>query len=359
MTIHYSFRDSWAMIDELTVGDQGHTSISEYTSGAEQVAELWGRIKRAYDAEIALDTHDNQALIDELLWLKRQLRGQAGRLWVAEKLSEWMSDEYFGTGDGSTKGFLLPAFGTFELSYPKIYDAGVWTDVNGAEGAANLVSEDLALAADEQDWSLTNATGYEEKNYQWLWTDRCTEAAISSTAQTTIEAIAAERVDVAAMPDAAVLYATVALRGDVSNDMKVGIRQYNSTPSSIDITYGTATTISLGEWTLVSSGAISLVSGHDTAGVIIQSDGTLSSADELYIGGVCLSLYPGAMWFDPTTCPHSVQFSTAPTAGNRLSFTARAKRMTRCRLAADNLNHVVDSHGHVKIGRLKMLEVVE
>ena len=93
--------------------------------------------------------------------------------------------------------------------------------------------------------------------------------------------------------------------------------------------------------------------------MIIESDGTLSTSDRLYIGGVCLNVYAGGEWFHPLTCPNVAQFSTAPTSGNRLSFSGRAKRISRCRLAADNLNHLIDAAGHVRVGRLKMLEVIE
>jgi hypothetical protein len=356
MTIHLSLTDDLVAVGKLKIDDQHHSEVSEYTSGVEQSEALWERPKRGYSLGLQLDAFD-QGPIDQLEYLKRKLAGTAGRLWIREPTSSLIVEERFGTGDGATRGFLVPVSGVAADAL-KFYEDGVWFDAGGRESDANELSEELARATNENLWIPTNASCYQELNYQWMWNGECVEVETGATNTVTLEAKDTERVT-AAWPTGTLIFATVALRGDVAQDMKVGIRQYNSVPSSLDISYGTPTAIVPGEWTLVHSGGIAAVSGFDSAAVMIESDGSLDSTDVFFVGGSCLNVYAGGQWFDPSPCARVVQFATAPADGDALTFSGRARRMTRCRLERDNFAHALETVGHVEVARAQFLEVIE
>jgi hypothetical protein len=355
--VNFSWLEDWIPIDTFKDEDQAHSAVSEFTSGVEQVAELWDRQKKAFSLSIQIDRDDDQDLIDALLWMKRALNGRAGRVWVPAPLSELFVEEHVGTGDGVSQGFILPTFGDFAgVSEPYVYDDGEATTIGARLGTANDVSQDLGHALDEASWTVRSGAAIEELSYQWLYNGRCTR--LSATGGVlTAEAVTAERVQ-AAWPTGANVYATVAIRGDITQDVKVGVAFYDNVPALISTLYGTAETVTIGEWTLVSSGPLSIPASFDSAAVIVETDGAVAAFEILYIGGACLNIY-GAGWWDPVTSPNVIQFPTAPVLGNEVTFSGRARQMRRMRLEKDNLQHAIGTMGHVNIARLKFLEVVE
>jgi hypothetical protein len=207
-------------------------------------------------------------------------------------------------------------------------------------------------------WSTTNLTGSMSYIYRWLWLEQSQRFVVSSNATFELESVQAQRV-YKSPSSSATVYATVALRGDLSHDVEVGIRTYNPMGVAIETLWGSAQTIEESDWTLVGAAVSPTVPPYDF-GIVIRPDsgGAGTQNEVLYVGGANVNAHANE-WFDPTTCPTSIQFASAPAALSIITMSGRTKLITKSRVERDNLAHVVNSPGHVSIGRLATVEVIE
>ena len=325
------------------------TTRTDYGVG---LSRVWSEYNlRSYEWTPSLFTSTSDDL-EELEWFLHHV-GVGSPFWVVEKLTGKHPRLVLSPlGDGSADTIALPISGaTTGLA---VFAGGVPTGAYTQHTTANLLTNSEAECSDQSEWSDPNSTlanrtgvccdGNEAVKVTPDGANNPVVTAVTSTAGLTAANTFTGM--------AAILNTSATTR-----QWRVSINWRTTADADISTTDGTLTNCPQGDWTIITVSGTSPALTAKARLKITRNENT--DVGVFYFD--CTAINPGEYdrWHLPSRAPNLIEFTTAPTANQRVTAYAEGIRMARCRLDQTQVGWTLLSPGHTRPGRLVMHEQVE